>query len=101
MNPIIDSPLIDTRCGLCCATCTYKQPCDCGGCIATKGHPFHGECPVAHCCQEKGYMHCGECPDLPCALLSQYSCDPEEGDNPPGARIERCRRWAEEGTSHG
>lgn len=86
--------MIDTRCGLRCEGCEYKESCNCGGCIATNGVPFHGACPVAECCQNKGFVHCGECPDIPCALLSQYSCDPEHGDNPPGARIEQCRKWA-------
>lgn len=47
--------MIDSRCGLHCTTCTYKEPCGCGGCIETNGHPFHGACPVAQCCQEKGF----------------------------------------------
>ena len=86
---------MDTRCGLCCETCAYREPCRCGGCIATLGYPFHGECPVAQCCQQKGHTHCGECEELPCALLRQYSIDdPEHGDTPPGARIEQCRKWA-------
>ena len=85
--------IIDTRCGLRCVGCGYKEACNCGGCIATNGHPFHGECPVAVCCQEKGFVYCGECPDLPCDLLEQYSCDSEHGDTPPGARIEQCRKW--------
>ena len=85
--------MIDTRCGLRCVGCEYMESCNCGGCIATNGNPFHGACPVAECCQSKGYLHCGECPEIPCELLSQYSCDPEHGDNPPGARIEQCKRW--------
>lgn len=88
--------IIDTRCGLHCIGCDYKASCGCGGCIATNGHPFHGACPVAACCQEKGFKHCGSCPDLPCALLTQYSCDPEHGDTPHGARIEQVRKWAEQ-----
>lgn len=84
--------MTDTRCGLSCKDCTYREPCNCKGCIATNGNPFHGECPVAACCQKKGFTHCGECPDIPCELLSQYSCDPEHGDTPSGARIERCKR---------
>lgn len=86
--------MIDSRCGLHCTTCTFKEPCHCGGCMETSGHPFHGECPVAICCQEKGFVHCGECPQLPCDLLTQYSCDPEHGDHPQGARIAQCRQWA-------
>ena len=85
--------IIDTRCGLHCISCEYKETCGCGGCIETNGHPFHGECPVAVCCQSKGFVHCGECPDIPCELLTQYSCDPEHGDTPRGARIEQCKKW--------
>lgn len=87
---------IDSRCGLHCTGCEYKESCGCGGCIETNGHPFHGECPVAICCQNKGIVHCGECPDIPCELLTQYSCDSEHGDNPHGARIEQCKKWAAE-----
>lgn len=88
--------MIDSRCGLHCTGCAYKTSCGCGGCIETMGHPFHGECPVAICCQEKGFEHCGECPEIPCALLTAYSCDPEQGDTPHGARIEQCKKWQEE-----
>ncbi|MEA4824579.1 MAG: DUF3795 domain-containing protein [Clostridiaceae bacterium] len=84
---------IDSRCGLHCTGCTYKNSHNCGGCIETNGHPFHGECPVAVCCQNKGFVHCGECSDIPCALLTAYSCDPIHGDTPPGARIEQCKKW--------
>lgn len=91
-----DEGMIDTRCGLRCEGCEWKEPCNCGGCVATNGNPFHGQCPVAVCCQDKGLVHCGECLDFPCDLLSQYSSDPEHGDNPPGARIEQCRKWAQQ-----
>ena len=86
---------IDSRCGLHCTGCEYKETMGCGGCIETNGNPFHGVCPVAACCQSKGYMHCGECPDIPCQLLTLYSCDPKHGDHPQGARIEQCKRWCE------
>ena len=89
--------MIDSRCGLHCTGCTYKDSCGCLGCIETKGNPFHGECPVAKCCQNKGFVHCGDCPDIPCDLLTQYSCDPEHGDTPSGARIEQCKLWKQEG----
>ncbi len=93
--------MIDSRCGLHCTGCEYKDSCGCGGCIETNGHPFHGECPVAVCCQKKGIVHCGECGDIPCELLTQYSCDPEHGDTPQGARIEQCKKWYAEGmTKH-
>lgn len=90
--------MVESRCGLLCSQCSYKEPCNCGGCIETNGHPFHGECPVAICCQNKGNTHCGQCRELPCEQLYAYSyLDKEHGDNPPGARIEVVKRWAVEG----
>jgi hypothetical protein len=83
---------IDTRCGLICAACTFREKFKCGGCIATNGHPFHGDCSVAVCCQNKGFLFCGECPGFTCRLLHDYSYDPKHGDN--GSRIEQCRKWA-------
>lgn len=86
---------VQSRCGLLCKFCTYRDSHNCIGCIETRGNPFHGECPIAKCCQSKGYTHCGECVDIPCEKLRAYSCDDlEHGDNPPGARIAVCRAWA-------
>ena len=85
--------LVDSRCGLHCVGCEWKEPYHCGGCIETNGNPFHGECPIATCCQKKGALHCGECFEFPCDLLIQYSCDPEHGDTPHGAWIEQCKKW--------
>ena len=86
--------IIDTRCGLSCVHCDFRERTGCGGCIESNGHPFHGECAVAMCCQNKGFLHCGECPDIPCQMLLDYSFDPQHGDNPQGARIEQCKKWA-------
>jgi hypothetical protein len=84
-----------SRCGLLCGVCEFREPYSCGGCIETGGKPFHGECPVAVCCQGKGHTHCGECPDIPCALLWDYSCgDSEHCDKPKGGRIAMCMAWA-------
>jgi hypothetical protein len=115
--------MIESRCGLLCSECDFRESCNCGGCIETNGHPFHGECPVAKCCQDKGYNHCGECPDIPeacgvsncqkknangftlceacdkttCGKLHAYSyTDPAHGDNPPGKRVEQCKKWIKE-----
>ncbi len=112
---------IESRCGLLCSECSFREPCSCGGCAATNGHPFHGECPVAKCCQDKGYAHCGQCPNLPqfcgetvcpkkdangftpcngcekttCGILHAYAYgDPEHGDG--GKRILQCRKWSTE-----
>ena len=113
---------VQSRCGLLCKWCAYRESHGCAGCVETNGNPFHGECPVAACCQQKGYAHCGACPDVPgacsdpdckridangffeCGGCGHTSCDklypysykdPDHGDNPPGARIEVCRAWAE------
>ena len=84
-----------SRCGLLCESCAFKEPYNCGGCIKTLGHPFHGECPIAVCAQEKGYIHCGQCPDMPCEKLYEYSCgDSEHCDKPKGARLEILRYWS-------
>ena len=112
---------VQSRCGLLCKWCAFKESHGCGGCVETNGHPFYGECPVAKCCQDKGYTHCGECENLPgpcadpdckrvdadgsyecggcpntsCGKLFPYSYkDPNHGDNPPGARVEICKAWA-------
>jgi len=92
---ISDLLTVQSRCGLLCRTCSFREPCNCGGCIETMGNPFHGKCPVATCCQNKGFQHCGECPDIPCEQLKEYSCsDSEHADKPKGARIALCRKWA-------
>lgn len=92
--------MVDSRCGLLCSKCTYREPCNCGGCIETNGHPFHGECHIAVCCQTKGYSHCGQCPVMPCEQLYNYSCDGgEHSDNPPGARLEILREWTKKENS--
>jgi len=86
--------LVTTYCGLDCTNCQWKEPCGCNGCVSTKGFPFHCKeeaCPVALCAISKGLPFCGMCADFPCQLLTDYSCDPEHGDTPQGARIENCR----------
>lgn len=91
--------MVESRCGLVCSECEYKkEPYNCGGCVATNGNPFYGECKVAACCQSKGFGHCGRCHDMPCEMLYFYSyLDKEHGDNPPGARIEKLKKWLERG----
>jgi hypothetical protein len=86
---------VQSRCGLLCDGCTYKQSHGCAGCIAVAGKPFWGECDVAKCCQSKGYAHCGECAEIPCEPLREMSCgDGEHCDKPAGARIAVCKAWA-------
>lgn len=86
--------MIQSRCGLCCQTCEYKDSMGCMGCLAIN-KPFWGEaCPVKSCCENKQLSHCGECTDFPCALLHEFSYDPKQGDG--GARIHQCACWRKE-----
>ncbi len=90
--------MIDSRCGLHCNGCQWKESHGCGGCIETMGNPFHGECHIARCCQGKGHTHCGECEIIPCSNLYRYSyLDREHGDNPEGERVKVCRSRVMEG----
>lgn len=84
--------VIDSYCGLSCAECEFREEFHCGGCRATKGHPFHGTCELAYCAQKHKVNFCGECKDFCCEKLHRYSYDEKEGDDPKGARIERCRQ---------
>lgn len=91
---------ITCYCGLECNGCEFVESCHCGGCIATKGRPFHVSaeqeaCAVAKCAMEKGVVFCGDCGEFPCGLLQSFSNDPEYGDKPKGARIQRCRHIKE------
>jgi hypothetical protein len=72
-------------CGLDCNNCEYKEKCNCKGCKATCGNPFHGECTLAKCAIEHKVEHCGLCPSFPCDLLKSFSYDKEHGEN--GGRI--------------
>ena len=83
----------ETYCGLLCNDCSFKESHGCKGCVATKGSPFHGPCPVAQCCTSKNCDHCGQCSQFPCAQLMDYSCDPVHGDDPHGLRIRQCLKW--------
>lgn len=84
--------MIESRCGLLCSKCSYREQMGCKGCIEIE-KPFWGEsCPVKVCCEKKGYNHCGECKEFPCTLLNQFAYDEKQGDN--GERILQCKQWA-------
>ena len=83
--------MIESRCGILCGQCGYKESTGCVGCVSID-KPFWGEsCPVKSCCEGKAHEHCGRCPEFPCRLLNQFAYDPRQGDN--GLRIEQCRKW--------
>jgi general stress protein 26 len=94
---IDDLLTVQSRCGLLCKWCKYKEPMNCPGCIALNGKASWSDeaCDVSKCCIDKGYAHCGECPDVPCEKLRSLSYgDDEHNDKPEGARIEVCKAWA-------
>jgi len=97
---LIDELLtVQSRCGLLCKWCKYKEPMKCPGCVALNGKASWCDdyCDVSKCCVDRGYSHCGECPECPCDDLRGLSYgDDEHNDKPEGARIEVCKAWAEE-----
>ncbi|NLK95868.1 MAG: DUF3795 domain-containing protein [Clostridiales bacterium] len=83
--------MVESRCGLKCSECEYKEKVNCKGCIAMD-KPFWGEsCSVKSCCESKEQEHCGQCGQFPCKVLLQFAYDEKEGDN--GKRIEQCKKW--------
>lgn len=83
--------MIQSRCGILCEECHYKEETGCNGCVNIS-KPFWGEsCPVKSCCENKNLAHCGQCDIFPCELLTQFAYDKEQGDE--GKRIEQCRCW--------
>ena len=82
--------MIESRCGILCSQCKYREQMGCAGCVNID-KPFWGECPVKSCAQSKGHAHCGQCGAFPCGLLRQFAYDEKQGDG--GRRIEQCRFW--------
>lgn len=85
------SDTVQSRCGILCGQCGYREQMNCAGCIHMQ-KPFWGDsCPVKACCEAKGHAHCGQCKDFPCDLLKGMAYDEKQGDN--GKRIEQCECW--------
>ena len=83
--------MIESRCGLLCSQCSFRESVHCSGCVSID-KPFWGEsCPVKSCCEGKQLAHCGACSEFPCALLNQFAYDPKQGDD--GKRITQCEKW--------
>lgn len=83
--------MIESRCGLLCGECGYREQTGCPGCVQME-KPFWSErCPVKSCCEGKKLAHCGICDAFPCELLQSFAFDPEQGD--AGRRIDQCRDW--------
>lgn len=85
---------MESRCGILCSQCEYKDRMNCLGCINI-AHPFWNDvCPIKQCVEEKQLSHCGECEQFPCALAKQFAYDEKQGDQ--GKRLCQCQRWKEE-----
>lgn len=86
--------MIESRCGILCSKCEFKEQMNCAGCI-TITKPFWGDtCPVKSCCEDKKHVFCGECEQFPCQLLHSFAYDDKQGDN--GKRIMQCKCWKDE-----
>ena len=82
--------MIESRCGICCSWCDYREAVNCMGCNSM-ANPFWGACAVKACCEEKKLEHCGSCEAFPCVILTSFAYDEKQGDN--GTRIKQCRKW--------
>ena len=72
--------MIESRCGIKCGSCAYKEQMGCAGCLHIQ-KPFWGEgCPVKSCVEEKKLQHCGECETFPCELAKAFAYDEKQGD---------------------
>ena len=86
--------MIETRCGMKCSECKYRDVMKCPGCLKMK-KPYWGKrCPIKDCCEGQGLENCGFCPNFPCKELHEFAYDPLTGSE--GDRIDQCRDWATE-----
>ena len=61
-------------CGVDCSRCGWRA--SCGGCAATGGRPFGGDCMLASCCRSRGQRGCRGCGDgcrLRAQLLAEFN----------------------------
>lgn len=84
--------MVESRCGLLCSQCSFRESADCPGCLHTQSL-FWGECPIKNCCEGREHEYCGLCPDFCCGPLKEFSYDEEHGDE--GTRIEQCKKWGQ------
>lgn len=86
--------MIESRCGILCSECKYKDEFGCKGCTQID-KPFWAEgdtnCPLKCCCESKDKAHCGDCDNFACEQLTAFAYDKEQGDD--GKRIEQCKSW--------
>lgn len=82
--------MIESRCGIICSECTFREQFNCTGC-SNITQPAWGQCEVKSCCESREKAHCGQCQSFPCQVLENFSYDPVHGDN--GFRIGQCKKW--------
>lgn len=87
--------MIESRCGLLCSECKYREQMNCKGCVQIDKPFWSDSCPVKSCCETKEHAHCGTCQDFTCELLHSFAYDMAESDN--GKRLEQCKLWTKEG----
>lgn len=85
------SDKMESRCGLLCSECSYREQMNCAGCLHIEKPFWSDNCPVKTCTESKQHGHCGQCADFPCDLLNSFAYDEKQGDG--GKRIERCKCW--------
>ena len=83
--------MIESRCGILCGQCQYREQMVCPGCVNIDKPFWADACPVKACTEGKTHAHCGQCQNFPCQLLNQFAYDEKQGDG--GKRIEQCRLW--------
>lgn len=86
--------MAESRCGLLCSECSWRERMNCPGCLNAHGKMFHGECKMAICCESRGLPHCGKCAGFPCEMIKSLAKDPVHGDG--GRIIGRLKQWSTE-----
>ena len=72
--------MIESRCGLRCSDCSFREAMGCKGCIHMDKPFWADSCPVKSCCEQKELQHCGECGSFVCSLLHTFAYDMEQSD---------------------
>lgn len=86
--------MIESRCGLLCSECKYREMMKCEGCLKIQKPYWDKKCPIKNCVEGKKLAHCGACDRFPCKQLHEFAFDPATGSE--GTRIEQLTDWKNE-----
>ena len=86
--------MIESRCGLLCSECKYREIMKCEGCMKIKKPYWDKKCPIKNCVEGKKLVHCGQCDRFPCKQLHEFAYDPATDSE--GTRIEQLTDWQNE-----